>query len=312
MAKITRNNFNKKVTQDDKQINLETGDVTTTPAVIWSLSVQNNFVKCVSLVEQIKDQQMNLVDETTITSISYSLVGFGDRGKNLFEQVCLYQNEFSTDQLSEIWEQAKIKGTMKTPHRFIRLCKEKGLEVKINEDEGWEYKLRIPGQSPKPYTDELTETEVEEIREFGFIEKDNCYFFAEYNNEAKTCTLVRKSNFTLRVLFHINRGKQNKRVIEIVNNRHKKITSDIETKQLTSLQSCRELTEGQGNFLFDGTNIELAKIKNKLYNQEKPSQQIDMLGWNKQGKFFSFSNGLYNSQFHPVDEHGIVTLHDKN
>jgi hypothetical protein len=113
-------------------------------------------------------------------------------------------------------------------------------------------------------------------------------------------------------LFHITRGRQNKRVIELINNKGRKVTADIETKQLTGFQAFKELTEGAGNYVFEGSQIDLLKIKNKLFELEKPSQQIDILGWSKQGKFFAFSNGLYNSQFHAVDEHGIVTLNDKN
>lgn len=124
--------------------------------------------------------------------------------------------------------------------------------------------------------------------------------------------MERRSNFILNILFHITRGKQNKRVIELVNVHGRKVTTDIETKQLTGFRLFKELTEGAGNFIFEGTAIDLLKIKNKLFEMEKPSQQIDMLGWNKQGKFFAFSNGLYNSQFHEVDEHGIVTLNNKN
>ncbi len=311
MAKITRKSH--LVKKEGNEINLETGDINTPQLAPWGLSQQNQFVKCVSLVEQIKDGQLNVVDETNITSISYSLVVFGDKGKALFNQICVYQTIYNTDQLESIWEQALRKSTLKAPHKFIKLCREKGLEIKINEDEGWEYKIIIKGQRPRQFTDELTEQDVDDIREFGFFEFNNCYYFAEYiSEENKICMLVEKSNFTIRILYHINRGKQNKRVIEMVNAGNRKVTIDIETKQLTNYQSFKELTEGQGNFLFNFNQMELYKIKSKLMNEEKPSQQIDMLGWNMKGKFFAFSNGLYNSLFHPVDEHGIVTLHDRN
>lgn len=311
MAKLTR----KKniVHQVEKtQINLETGDVTQETTAPWSLTKQNYFVKCVSLVEQIKEQSLNIVDETNITAISYSLVIFGEKGRSLFDQTCLFQNIFSSEQLVDLWSNAMVKSYFKTPQKFISICKDKGLAVKLNEDEGWEYRMRIPGLGIKHITDEMSEQDVKDLREYGFIIKDNSYYFAEFDTEHNVCILVKKSNFTLRILFHINRGKQNKRVIELVNVYNRKVTCDIETKQLTSFQLFKELTEGHGNFLFEGTNVELQKIKNKLFTEELPSQQIDMLGWNRQGKFFAFSNGLYNSTFHPVDEHGIVTLHEKN
>jgi hypothetical protein len=313
MAKITRNKKSNIVKEDGKEINLDTGDISAPSVQVWTLSLQNNFVKCASLVEQIKERELNLVDETNITSISYSLVPFGDKGKNLFHQICLYQTVFSTEKLEDIWHQALEKSSLKTPYKFIKICREKGLEIKLTEDDDvWEYKIRDPGQSPRPFTDEMTEKDREEVNEFGFIEKENCYYFADYNTENKICTLTRRSNFVLKILFHINRGKQNKRVIELANYRNRKITLDIETKQLTSYNLFKELTEGQGNFLFDGGPLELTKIKNKLFELEKPSKQIDTLGWSNEGKFFAFSNGLYKDKFYPVDEHGIVTLNEKN
>lgn len=310
MAKLTRKKHHIQI--EKTQINLETGDVTQETTTPWSLSKQNYFVKCVSLVEQIKEQQLNIVDETNITAISYCMVVFGDKGRSLFEQVNLFQSVYNSEQLATLWNTALDKSAFKTPQKFISICKDKGLLVKLNEDEGWEYRMKIPGQGIKYVTDELTEQDVDDIREYGFITKDNCYFFADFDAEHKVCLLTKKSNFMLHILFHINRGKQNKRVIEMVNVYNRKVTCDIETKQLTSFQLFKELTEGHGNFLFEGTNIELQKIKNKLFTEERPSLQIDMLGWNRQGKFFAFSNGLYNSTFHPVDEHGIVTLHEKN
>jgi len=308
MAKIERH-------KDDKgkeiELNLESGDINVVKIDAWPTTLSNSFVKATSLVEQMHERKLNIVDETNINSIAHSLVPFGDKGKNLLVQVCLFQIIFSTDDLEEIWKKALRTSKSKSAYNFIKLCKDKGIEVKLNE-EIWEYKIKELGKSIYNITDELTEPETEQLKNYGFLERNNCYFFANYNFDAGSCTLEMRSNFILRILFHITRGKQNKRVIELVNMEGRMVTTDIETKQLTGFQSFKELTEGAGNFIFEGTQIDLLKIKRKLFEQEKPSQQIDMLGWNKQGKFFAFSNGLYNSHFHEVDKHGIVTLNEKN
>lgn len=298
--------------KNEIEINLETGDVNPVTPDVWPASKENQFVKCVSLVEQIVEQQKNLVDETTITGISYALAYFGERGENLFKQVCLFQTEFSTDAITDTWRKAIRKSTFRSPRKFIQLCQAKGLEIKLDEDEGWEYKIKEPGRFPTPITDELTEQDVRQIEEYWFIERDNCLYFADWDSEKRICTLVRKSNFTLRILFHISHKKNAKRVIEVRNNRGRKVTADIETKQLTSFAAFKELSEGFGNFLFEGTQMDLNRLKNKLFDQELPSIQIDMLGWNKRGNFFAFSNGIYNCKFHKADEYGIVTLENKN
>lgn len=309
MAKIHREKDNQ--TGKEHHIDLESGDVVLPPTEAWSTSLSNSFVKCCSLIEQIEAQKINLVDETNLNSIAYSFAPFGEKGKGLLTQVCLYQTEFTTEDINQVWDDALRKSSNKNGLAFIRLCKAKGLEAKTNE-EVWEYKIKEPGKPLYTITDEITENEIEQIKNWNFIQKNNCYYFSSLDSISGICTLERKSNFILNILFHISRGKQNKRVIELVNVHGRKVTTDIETKQLTGFQAFKELTEGSGNFLFEGTAIDLQRIKNKLFELEKPSQQIDMLGWNKQGKFFAFSNGLYNSQFHPVDEHGIVSLNDKN
>jgi len=308
MGKIHRH---KDESGTEHHIDLDSGNLIQPTTEAWSTSLSNSFVKCCSLVEQIEADKINLVDETNLNTIACAMVPFGDKGKSLLTQICLYQTIFSTGDIEQTWVTALRISKSKNANYFIRICKAKGLEAKTNE-EVWEYKIKDPGKPIYTITDEMSEDEVEELKNWNFIQKNNCYYFARYDFTSGICTLERRSNFILNILFHITRGKQNKRVIELVNVHGRKVTTDIETKQLTGFQAFREFTEGAGNFIFEGTTIDLLKIKNKLFEMEKPSQQIDMLGWNKQGKFFAFSNGLYNSQFHEVDQHGIVTLNDKN
>lgn len=313
MAKIQRHKD--KATGKDLEINLDTGDVTEPKAEAWPLSLQNNFVKCVSLVDQIQERKLNIVDETNVTTIAYGLVSFGDKGKNLFLQVCLHQTLFDSAALEDLWKEA-INRSKKKPSIFIKACREKGLEVVITEDEAWNYKMREPGKALNDVTNELTEADIESIKEFKFMEYGNCYYFASYHRDEisgapKDCILERRSNFTLRILYHISRGRNNKRVIVLTNNRGREVVLDVETSQITSFNKFKEITEGSGNFLFEGTQLDLMKIKNKLFDQEKPCIQIDTLGWHKKG-FYTFCNGIYNSAFKAVDKYGIVQYDDCN
>ena len=310
MKKIIRHKD--KITNKEIDIDLDSGDIRNVEPDAWPITKTNSFVRCCSLVEQIKESQLNLVDDTTINSISYALAFFGDKGKSLFDQVCLYQTIYSSETLEDLWRQAVRKSTLRSPRKFTDLCTAKGLTVKLNEDEGWEYKIKEPGRYPTPITDDLSEEQVRQIEEYWFIERDNCLYFADWDFDKRICTLIRKSNFTLRILFHISHKKNAKRVIEVRNNRGRKVTAEIETKQLTSFQAFKELTEGFGNFIFEGSPGDLGKLKNKLFDEELPSQQIELLGWYKKAGFFAFSNGIYNCKFHQVDEYGIVTLDGKN
>ena len=82
------------------------------------------------------------------------------------------------------------------------------------------------------------------------------------------------SNFTMRVLFHIDNGKVPRRIIEIINTKGKKKTLDTETANLTSIGRFKEFIEGAGNYLFDGSAVELSKLKRKLFDEEKACRWI--------------------------------------
>lgn len=312
MAKIERHKD--KDTRKELDINLDTGDVSEPKTEAWPLTLRNMFIKCANLVEQITERKINIIDETNITSCAYSLVTFGDRGNNLFTQVCLFQTQFDSEYMAELWREAEHK-SKKKPGSFIRICREKGLDVIITEDENWTYLMHESGKTKRDITDELTERDLECIREYSHMEYNNSYYFAKYERDQlgnpDKCILEKRSNFILEILYHITRGKANKRVVVLKNNRGREVVLDVETVQITSFNKFKEVTEGSGNFLFEGTQLDLMKIKNKLFEQEKPCIQIDTLGWNKKG-FFTFNNGIFNKEFRSVDKYGIVHYDDQN
>jgi hypothetical protein len=297
------------------EINLDTGEISAPEAKPWSVQTMASFARCVNLVEQITEGKINVIDETNITTVAYSLVEFQEKGYSLFTQVCLFQNLFDTEFLKNLWEEALRKSKRKSGS-FLKLCKEKGLQAVISEDEAWAYMLKEPGKGRRDIGSELTEADLECIREYHHLEYNNCYYFASYERDElgnpKNCVLERKSNFVLQILYHIQRGKVNKRVVVLKNNRNREVTLDIETDQITSFQKFKSVTEGAGNFLFEGSQVDLNKIKNKLFEQEKPCLQIDTLGYHKKAGFFTFNNGIYNAQFRPVDKYGIVTYEEVN
>lgn len=157
----------------------------------------------------------------------------------------------------------------------------------------------------------LIKTWREDTLNYTVITTKSGYYSPYFNNKDKQTSFDQISNFTLKILFHIRTSGQNKRVIELINDRGRKVSVDIETKQLTSFGLFNEFTEGQGNFRFFGKSSDLQKLKAKWFEEEKPCVQLDTLGFNKDG-FFAFSNGLFNHTFHPSDKHGVVSLKEKN
>jgi hypothetical protein len=311
--KIIRNKDSKNKQHD---INLDTGDVTPVTPDLWSTKKRSQYEKCLLLVKQLTDRAINIIDEKTITTVAHSMAIFGEPGREMFVQICVHQTQFDTDQLKECFDMAARTAKFKTPTKFIDICRTYGLQVLIGEDE-YEY-LLLEGTKPVWYTNNLEDDQIRSIQEHGFMELRNQYYFAEINREEKRITLTPKSNFVLRVLYHINRGKNNKRVIGLKNNKNQSLIMEIETKELSSLQAFKNLTEGMGNFIVSHLfkDPELQRVKRKLFDEEKPSTQLEVLGWDNKGRFFAFCNGLYHlpdkkdqePAFYSVDDYGIVTL----
>jgi DNA primase len=162
---------------------------------------------------------------------------------------------------------------------------------------------------PKQAKEEPGNTPEKDLEEYGFFRMGNQYYrFNKSGNGVKPSSF---SNFTMRVLFHLDNEKVPRRLIELVNFKGKKKTVDTPTTSLTSLSEFKKFTESQGNFQFNGNDADLSRIKNKLFDEEKDCRQLDILGWNPEG-FWVFSNCLVNSQVIPLDENGIAEHNNIN
>jgi hypothetical protein len=327
MAKISRKKNTEKVTdketKKEHEINTSTGDVTPVAdpkPEPWKQSKMQDFEKCKSLVRQITEKAMNIVDEKNITTIANNLACFAEAGRDLFTQVCLYQDVYDTATLNELFDKAIRTTKNKRPIHFYDICvKEYGLVMLLNND-NYEYYL-MEGAKAVRYSDKLDDDQIVNIQEYGFVELRNQYYFAKFNYDSGTqftkVTLESTTNYTVRVLYHIARGKGNKRVIALINNQNEKKILEVETKQLSSLQSFKALCEDQGYFVLKNAfkDDQLQRIKMKLFKEEKTSEQLEVLGWNNKHHFFAFCNGLYkinDKTFHAVDEFGIVTINNKH
>jgi hypothetical protein len=175
--------------------------------------------------------------------------------------------------------------------------------------------LELLKQNPK-YTKYLPKTAYlpdynpeTDIDRFNFFEHGQQYFTLEVS-EKGSFSLKAFSNFTMKVLFHMNNGFQPRRVIELSNNQGKSIVVDIPTDKLASKNEFKRFCEGLGNFRFWGNEGKFDSIKEKLYNNENECREIHVLGSHYDG-FWSWSNGVVlNNKFEPVNENGFVIIND--
>jgi len=140
----------------------------------------------------------------------------------------------------------------------------------------------------------------DELNERGFYWENNCYYF----NDQKGIPHQR-SNFVLLPLFHIESTINAKRLYEVKNIFGLSRVIEIPQRDLVSLSAFQVHVESLGNFWFDGSQSDLNRLKRYLYEKTESCKEITQLGWQKEG-FWAWGNGIYNTDFVPVDSYGIV------
>jgi len=140
----------------------------------------------------------------------------------------------------------------------------------------------------------------DDVVKYGFYEQSNCYFFV--TRDVYKC----KSNFTMTPLYLIASTINARRIFRL-NNKFGDIQEiELPQKDLNSVSSFRLRVESLGNFIFEGSDNDLMKIKMFLYERTVKVNEVPRLGWQKGKKIWAWADGLYKDVFMPVDEIGIV------
>jgi hypothetical protein len=149
---------------------------------------------------------------------------------------------------------------------------------------------------------------VKDYMNYGFYEHKNCYYMAE-----KEGVDVLISNFTMKIKFLIRSKTEPKRLVEIKNIYGEKALIDMNIETMISLSKFCQSVESEGNFLFEGKDQHLKRLKRKLFKEEKSSEEISFLGYQKKLDVYVFSNGIFDKDnFLKIDDYGIVELLGRN
>lgn len=141
---------------------------------------------------------------------------------------------------------------------------------------------------------------------YGFFEDHNCYFSITTGGGD-----YQWSNFIMEPMFHIKDTLLPKRLYKIRNNNKQEEIIELKQEDLVSLAKFKQRVEGLGNFIWLATEKELTKLKMFLYEQTETAVEVVQLGWNRKG-FYAYGNGVFDTEWHPVDEYGIVRLTSGN
>lgn len=145
-----------------------------------------------------------------------------------------------------------------------------------------------------------------DYEKYGFYEDNNCYHFNGKSGPYKG------SNFVIKPLFHIESVQNAKRLFEIVNEFGCTRVIELLQKDLISLSAFKVRVESLGNFVWLAPETDLNRLKSFIYEKTQTCTEITQLGWQPRTHFYAWANGIYNGQFSPVNELGIVSHDEKN
>lgn len=123
------------------------------------------------------------------------------------------------------------------------------------------------------------------------------------------------SNFTMKILYHVNTGEEQAfRLIAVKNVYGFESFINMNTDDFVSLGPFKKVLARRGDYVFKGTDSDLSRLQEFLQKGEVSTTHIRTLGWNKRGKFYAFANGIVplGKEFVPIDEYGIITMEKKN
>ncbi len=241
--------------------------------------------------------------------VGMALSVFGEPGRELFHRVSQWSDTYKPSDTERKFDDLLRTSKFTTPAKFFSIAKEFGVNVSAPKT--------VPAEDPDSnknwkyfWPDGCTETDElkAQVTQFGFFEFKSKVYIAHANIDKSHYSFMAISNYTLSPLFLIPSKNDPKRLFEIKNIYGASAVVDLPQKALGSPQTFQELTEGQGNFLFDAAfgRKELSKLKKFWYLHTKTAHEIKVLGWQKEG-FYAFANGVfYQSKFHPIDDYGII------
>lgn len=147
----------------------------------------------------------------------------------------------------------------------------------------------------------------EEYNEYGFVTVKGVYHF-----ENGSGTFFEATDYTLNPLYHILGRRENKRIVELVNDAGKRRLIDFDSGLLADFGRFRKELYKLGGFRFlieNGFRSEhFERFVGRFDREFEPARELFSMGWNKNG-FWAFSDGIsYKNNFKKVNKYGIVRL----
>jgi hypothetical protein len=297
-----------------EEINLETGEVNIVPATDKPHYTEKELRRAKQVAQRIWEAKQNIMpDLEAYRKLCRACASFGEEGRKLWKKMYpFYQGDIKEEESEEHFNKILPSAALATSKELFELAETAGIYTKLVRTKRGEAAEGADGEEDPdtwaffmPDNKEASDEIRAHVFKYRFLEYKNCYYFAKFHIDSKTVKFSQESNFIIKPLFLIRSKTDPKRLYEIVNTFGHKLIIDVPAKAMVSLTEFQVFVESQGNFLFQGNKTHFTLIKSKLYDNTQEAEEIKTLGWHRDG-FYAFSNGIFNSKFTEINEHGII------
>lgn len=149
----------------------------------------------------------------------------------------------------------------------------------------------------------LTPSQEQTLMQYGFYEKDNCYYVSNEVTSAGRAV----SNFVVKPIMLVVGVAESSRIVEITNEAGYGKMVVVPSDDFITLAGFRKAVESEGNYLFRGTEADFMKVKSFIYDSMDSCHQVTKLGYHNAG-FYTWGNGISTEEgFKRADEWGVVS-----
>jgi hypothetical protein len=265
----------------------------------WSVKQLDGLHRATRFTEEFERREIDLTrNADNWQTVNDALATLGDHGRELVHRLARPRPTYKKDDVDDYFDQCAAVGRATSIAKFTAIATHYNINLKELDAKEDRFDS-VRSQLPKGVN-------AEDYFLHGFYEQDNAYYSVTKDGPKMVC------GFTIKVLYLVKSKAAPKRIVELKNQFGYATVLDLPTEAFVSIGAFKKAVESVGNFVFEGNDIDLTRLKKKLFREERLTQEINVLGWHPRGQFYAFSNGILNGKWTPTDEYGIVEHEEKN
>ncbi len=179
-------------------------------------------------------------------------------------------------------------------------------------------KSKVPQAALKLKDDSLPkEANRKDLKRYGFYQKyvanndfeTGIYFRKNTTKQDGSSDFVKVSNCTLNSLYHKIDEDNNIRILEVCEAKRGPRIVEMSSDAFASRALFKKLLVRAGNYKLWADDYQFERIVSKLMDQNEEATELNYLGWQKDEKFFAWSNfAFYGGSLHKFNDAGMVKI----